>query len=462
MSKPKKVAKAAVKKLAKKTLGDAYNKAVLPKHYGVALAANIKRGYPGRGIKVVGITGTNGKTSTASLIHRMLVEAGYNTGLMTTIGYGLNNDIKPQPTNMTSQSIEVTLSRIVDMKKRGLDWLVLEVTSQALSQFRVLGIPIDIAVMTNVTHDHLDYHRTFHNYLNAKLKLFKLADKNKKGHRLGIINSDSPQAVLFADEISNVVAYSLKNKFDPKVASPHNLKLTAKGSRYTLKIEGDEYDINCNLPGSFNVANSLAAALVGRVIGLTKIQVEAGIKALEAVEGRMTTVDVGQEFSVIVDFAHTPDSFKKVFETLMPTIKGRLITVFGATGRRDKLKRPIMGEIAGKNSDIIILTEDHDYDEDGHQIINQIAEGAQRTGKQANKDLFKILDRSRAIAKALSLAGPKDTVLLLGKGHEKTIERADGTHPWDEVGLTKKLIRQDLKGKTKASSNSAKKTKVKV
>ena len=445
--------KRIVKKLAKKTLGGVYNTVVLPKHYGVAVAANLKRGFPARDLRVIGITGTNGKTSTAFLIHSILYRAGYNVGLMTTVAYGLNDDINPPVYHMTSQPVEITLNRIIQMKKQSIDWLVLEVTSQALSQFRILGIPVDIAVMTNVSHEHLDYHKTFERYLRAKLRLFKIANRNRKGRRLGIINGDDDNAALFADAIANVVAFSLQSSSDKTVARPANLKLNPSGSSYTLKIKDDSYDIVCNLPGSFNVENSMTAALCARAIGLSKKQIEDGIKGLKSVAGRMTNVEAGQDFGVIVDFAHTPDSFDKLFKDMRSLVKGKLIALFGSPGQRDKIKRAVQGKIAARYSDILVITEDDPRDEDCLGICKQIAQGAIKEGKEEGRDLFLIEDREKAIKAALSKAANKnDMVLLLGKGHEKHIYRADGEHPWDEIAIAERTIKKMLGGKKTANT----------
>ncbi|MDQ3093774.1 MAG: UDP-N-acetylmuramoyl-L-alanyl-D-glutamate--2,6-diaminopimelate ligase [bacterium] len=431
-------AKLVAEKLLK---GQLYNKAVLPKHYSVALRQNIKHHWPAKGLKVIGVTGTNGKTSTCFMIHRMLVEAGYKAGLMSTVAFGVGNDIEPQIHHMTSQPIDLLLSRIEKMKNQGMDILVLEVTSHALAQYRVMGVPIDIAVMTNLTHEHLDYHGSFAAYRSAKLKLFKMAAHTKNGRQLGVINADDPSAAVFADAVPNVLAYSLNGTSDQAIAWPKDLKLTPKGSRYQTEIKGWRLDITCNLPGSFNVANSLAAACVGIAFGLTPKQVEQGIKSLKSVEGRMTRIDEGQNFDVIVDFAHTPDSFEKLFNDLRPVVKGKLISLFGSAGRRDVSKRAIQGKIAGASSDIVIVTEEDDRDVDGNQIMNQIASGAEESGKTIDKDLFLILDRTKAIEFALKQAKPGDTVLLLGKGHEKTIERATGEHPWDEIKLARRFLK---------------------
>lgn len=445
--------KSTLKKVVKKVInGPVYNKAVLPKHLATAMATNVIKGFPAKGLKVVGVTGTNGKTSTCFLIHKMLNESGIKTGLLSTVAWGVGDNLQPQVHHMTSQPIGLLIDRIKKMKNQGMDILVLEVTSHALAQFRIMGVPIDIAVFTNLTHEHLDYHGTFKAYRNAKVKLFKQANRTR-GLKTGIVNVDDENAPYFSKAIKNVMEYSLdENKKD--AVSPRNLKLSPKGSSYNTTVNGQFMQIKCNLPGQFNVANSLAAVCAGVALGLTAKQIEKGIAALENVEGRMTTVDEGQDFDILIDFAHTPDSFEKLFKDLRPVVKGRLIALFGSAGRRDEAKRAIQGEIAGRYADIVIATEEDDRDIDGNMILEQIASGAERAGKKKDKDLFLILNREEAIKFALQTARKGDTVILLGKGHEKTIERAVGgggkkdpnnpweEHPWNEIELTKKLVKK--------------------
>ena len=367
----------------------------------------------------------------------MLHEAGYKVGIMSTVGFGIGADINPQIHHMTNVSVPELMERLKWMKKQGVEWLVLETTSHALAQNRVWGIPYSVAVMTNVTHEHLDYHRTFERYRDAKRKLFKLANHNKKGMRLGIINAEDPSAELFASDIKNPVLYGVEQGD----VQAHEVKLAPSGVKYRVDFEGKRYDITCQLPGSFNVYNSLAAVSVGIKLGLTPEQIEKGIAALEGVEGRMTRIDEGQDFDVIVDFAHTPDSFEKLFKDLKPVVKGKLIVLFGSAGRRDEAKRAVQGELAGKYCDEVVVTEEDDRDVDGLEIMNQIAEGAEKAGKVRDLDLFLVHDRPEAINFAVRRAEKGDTVLLLGKGHEKTIERADGEHPWDEIGTTREAVR---------------------
>lgn len=408
--------------------------------YGHLLEAvfyNAINGFPGRGIKVIGITGTNGKTSTTFMVHRLLQDAGYKTGFMTTVAWGIANDIKPQKHHYTNVPVPELMQRLKEMRAAKVDWLVLETTSQALAQHRVWGISYSVAVMTNVTHEHLDYHRTFERYRNAKRRMFKLANHNRRGLRVGIINAEDPSAQLFAGDIKNPILYGL-GKGDLQ-ATEVDMKPT--GSDYIAKIGSDEYHIHCRLPGSFNVYNSLAAVATARAIGLDRAQIEKGIAALEGVEGRMNRIDEGQNFDVIVDFAHTPDSFEKLFKDLKPVIKGKLIVMFGSPGQRDEAKRAIQGALAGKYADRIVLTEEDDRTADGLQIMDEIAQSAEKAGKKRDKDLFLVHDRAEAIAFTFQLAEAGDTVLLLGKGHEKTIEHDGRELPWNETEIARAALK---------------------
>jgi len=409
-------------------------------HKCEAILWNTLYGFPARKLNVIGVTGTNGKTTTTYLIHRMLHDAGLRVGLMTTVAYGVGLDIKPQIHHMTNVSPRELMRRLRSMNKQGMDWLVLETTSHALAQYRVWGVPYSVAVMTNVTHEHLDYHGSFEKYRDAKRQLFKLADKHAP--RIGIINADDESAELFASDIANPVLYGV-GKGDLNATK---VKLGADGIEYDVRIGGKKTHISAHLPGSFNVSNTLAAVGVGQALGLTPEQIRDGIASLEGVEGRMTRIDEGQLQHIIVDFAHTPDSFEKLFKDLRPVVKGKLIVMFGSAGRRDEAKRAIQGELAGTYADEVVITEEDDRDVDGLEIMNQIAEGAEKAGKVREQNLFLVHDRTEAIKYAISRANSsKDTVLLLGKGHEKTIERANGENPWDEIGTARKAARSIAK-----------------
>ncbi len=425
-------------------------------HLGEAVALNAINGFPSKGLKVIGVTGTNGKTTTCFMIHRMLHEAGYKVGLMTTVAHGVGMDIKPQLEHMTSVSVPVLMKRLKQMKAAGVEWLVLETTSHALAQHRVWGVPYNIAVMTNMSHEHLDYHGTFERYLKAKASMFTLTTRNRSGLQVGIINADDATADTFVRQTKHPLLYGI----DHGDVRATNLQLSSSGVQYDAVANNKTYHIKCHLPGSFNVYNSLAAVCVGQTIGLTQEEIERGIAALEGVEGRMTHIDEGQKFSVIIDYAHTPDSFEKLFKDIKPIVKGKLIVLFGSAGRRDEAKRAVQGELAGRYADVVVLTEEDDRDIDGQQILDQIAAGAQKAGKKLDKDLFLVHDRAQAIAFAVKHAKADDTVLLLGKGHEKDILRpgpraAELRHmqqddhnpervieiPWDEAQVTREALR---------------------
>jgi UDP-N-acetylmuramoyl-L-alanyl-D-glutamate--2,6-diaminopimelate ligase len=427
---------ATIRTIVKKFIPKNVFKTIEPTgHLIEAIGTNVVFGFPSRGLHVIGVTGTNGKTTTSFMIHKMLTEAGIKSALMTTVAYGVGENITPQIAHMTTASAPLLQKRLREFKKAGVEWVVLETTSHALAQHRVWGIPYEIAVMTNITHEHLDYHGTFEEYVRAKRRLFEIA--NKHGKRIGIVNADDPSASEFINSIENSISYGVESG----QLKATKVSLEADGSHFTAKIGEDSYAIHCHIPGEFNVYNSLAAAAVGRAVGLSKKQIEQGIASLDGVEGRMTVVDEGQPFTVIVDFAHTPDSFERLLGDLRNSTKGKLITVFGSAGRRDETKRAIQGEIAGKYSDEVILTEEDDRDVDGHAILQQIATGVKKYSKKPKKDLFLILDREEAIGFALTRASKEeDTVVLLGKGHEKTIERADGTYPWNEIDVTRTAL----------------------
>jgi UDP-N-acetylmuramoyl-L-alanyl-D-glutamate--2,6-diaminopimelate ligase len=388
----------------------------------------------------------------------MLVEAGYNAGLMTTVAYGVGKNIQPQAYHMTSVGSRELMLRLKKMKAEGMDWLVLETTSHALAQYRVWGVPYSIAVITNITHEHLDYHKTFERYRAAKRRLFQLAQQNARGRRLGIVNADDPESVDFGQETENTVSYGIESG-DIRAS---DVQLRADGVSYVVQAGTETYHVTSRLPGSFNVYNTLATVSVGQALGLTREQIEQGIGSLQGVEGRMTALDEGQNFSVVVDYAHTPDSFEKLFKDIRPVVKGKLIVMFGSAGRRDEAKRAVQGELAGRYADEVIVTEEDDRDMDGLEILEQIAAGAEKAGKVRDKDLFLVHDRTEAIAFALGrAAGSDDAVLLLGKGHEKDILRngpraAELRHmqqddhnpervredPWDEIATAKEALQR--------------------
>lgn len=408
-----------------------YDSLIVPYHVGKAVFFATLKKYPGRKLTVIGVTGTNGKTTTSFMIWKMLNESGRKAGIMTTVGWGVD-EIHEQMEHMTTVDVKLLNERIEKIADAGAEYLVLELTSHALAQHRDLGIPIDIAVMTNVTHEHLDYHKTFERYRDAKRKLFKKA-------KYGVINADDPSAKFFERDVKEYITYGIE-KGDLRAK---NIKLGQNGVEF---ISQDGLKVRTRLAGRFNVSNALAAVAVGRRLGLSDEEITKGIYALDEVEGRMVQVDEGQDFAAIMDYAHTPDAFLKLLPDMKKATKGRMIVVFGsAGGRRDPSKREPMGQIAGEYADIVVLTEEDDRDTPGEEILEAIANGARKKGKKDERDLFKILDRPSAILAACEMAKKGDTVLFLGKGNEKTIERADGVHNYYELDEIKKALKKVVK-----------------
>ena len=431
-----------------------YNKLVIPYHVLRADLAAHQYGFPGKRMRVIGVTGTNGKTSTCFLIWKMLNAAGYKTGLMTTVAWGVDK-LEKQIEHMTTVDAKTLNFRMKKIADAGAEFLVLEVTSHALAQHRTFGVPIEIAVMTNVTHEHLDYHKTFENYRDAKRRLFKMA-------KYGVVNEDDKSWSYFAKDVKEYITYGIYSG----ILRAKDVRLGAQGIEYSVDNEGSVGDkhaaenkqmrgnknspgdmlrIKTKIPGEFTVYNSLAAVAVGLKLGLSKEQISQGILALDSVEGRMNRVDLGQNFEVIVDYAHTPDAFLKVYESVVPGKKGRIISLFGGAGRRDESTRGERGEIAAKNSDIVIITEDDSRDENPAEIAEEFVRGAEQAGFLRGKNLLVELNREKAIQMAVDLAKKDDIVLILGKGHEKTILRATGAVPFEDLKVTREALKKRLK-----------------
>ena len=427
----------------KKSLTKLRNAVARPYHLVQAWRAADKYDYPAAGMTVIGVTGTNGKTTTCWMIYQMLKSAGKKVGLMSTIGDALwNSDaVTAQTAHMTTESSAVLNKHLAEFRDAGVEFLVLEVSSHALSQHRIFGAPVDIAVFTNLSHEHLDYHKTFAKYRAAKEKLFKMAAARAKhgGRGVGVINADDAVAGWFYRDVPTPLTYGVANAAADLRA--RQVKLTPRGVEYYVKTGGQTFHVKTKIAGEFNVYNSLAAVGVGLALKLNKQQIEQGIFALDGVAGRMNRIDEGQNFDVIIDFAHTPDAFAKLLPDLKKATKGRVISLFGIAGERDQSKAGDMGRVAAENSDIVILTEDDPRGAVRPQS-EKLARGAEAAGKIREKNLFLIDDRTAAIEFACQTAKAGDTVVLMGKGHERTIARANGDEPWDEAGAARKILKK--------------------
>jgi len=406
-------------------------------HLSKAVLANVQNDFPARKLKCIGVTGTNGKTTTTNIIFTMMKEAGYKVAVLSSTQYGYMDNLQDESSHMSTVPAPILQKRLRQFVNDGAEWLVIEVTSHALAQSRIWGLDFEIVILTNITHEHLDYHGTFERYVEDKRKLFKIASKNKKS--LGIAYAEDPSANIFLATTPRSISYGI-NRGDLRATS---IKLGTYKSSFVAESKHKKYNIIINIPGEFNVLNALAAICAGEELGLSEKQIEQGIEALKGVPGRMTFIDEGQSFRAIVDYAGTPDAFEKVFSSLRPETKGKLVCVYGSPAKRDKLKRPIQGEISGKYCDEIILTEEENRDESGRQILEDIAVGVEKTGKVRGKNLFLIEDRKKAIEFAITRVKSKDDVVItLGKSHEKTIERGDKIINWNEQDVVRRAIKK--------------------
>lgn len=391
--------------------------------------ANLKYGQPSRKIKVIGVTGTKGKTSVCNMIASVLDSAGIKNAMETTINTKIGDAYTPHTTKsrwVTTPPADVLQTFLKKAVKAGCEYAILEVTSQAIDQNRIYGIKFDTVVFTNLSHDHLDYHKTKENYLNAKLKLFKDNPQAKF-----VINEDDAHWNKFYQLPSTEkFLYSVKKPIEHGVVARKILPAPS-GSTFTAAFDEGQVTVDLGLPGIFNIQNSLAAFCVGLALELDPEKIKQGLEKIELIAGRMESIRVSknQDFTVIVDYAHNPDSLKNVYETVKDGMKntgGRLISVLGATGRRDKTKRPIMGALAGHYADLVMFTNEDPYDEDPVAIMEEVAEGIHKgaTKKRQwvlNRNYWKIIDRAQAIHKAVKEAKKGDIILITGKGAEEVM-----------------------------------------
>jgi len=417
----------------------------------LALAAAWLYDFPSLKLGVVGITGTDGKTTTSYLVRSMLEAAGFRTGMVGTIdvvvaGASLGNAARA--TSPEAPDLQGYLAAMVDGGDR---FAVVESTSHGLAQDRLASVAYDVGVLTNVTHEHLEFHGTLEAYRAAKRRLFELlavsaANPDKGWGKHAVLNLDDPIARDFTAAAHDAGATVITYGADPAaLIRPISVREDAGGLRISVATPRWQGDIALRLAGRFNVHNALAAVGVGEALDLDPQAVKAGLESLERVPGRMQRIDAGQPFHVIVDYAHTPESLAKVLDNLAPLAAaggGGLVCVFGSAGDRDRLKRPMMGRVAAERCRVIVVTDEDPRTEDRVGILDQIAAGAEALGRRRGQDLLVIPDRREAIGRAIAMAAPGDVVVLCGKGHEKTIETADGDVPWDEAGAARDALEE--------------------
>ncbi len=411
------------------------------RHALALLAATFYR-HPSRELALVGVTGTDGKTTTAILIHSILQAGGFLAGVLNTIDQRIGEEIRPNPSRQTTpESLEIQ-AELRALRDRGFGAAVLETSSHALALDRVTGCEYDVAVLTNVSHEHLDFHQTFEAYREAKGRLFQMVGgaRDKGIPKCAVLNRDDPSFEFFRGIApARVLTYGEMLEAD---LMARDLAGEAGGVRFTLQAGTDRLPVRLQLTGRWNVLNALAAAGAGRALGVSLQAVRQGLERVDRVPGRMERVEAGQAFAVVIDYAHTPQSLEKVLRELRPLTRGRLCAVFGSAGERDREKRPWMGEIAARLADYAVFTNEDPREEDPEAILREIAAGAEACGKAVSRDFVCIADRSAAIVHAVRWARPGDTLLLAGKGHESSIIVGRTGVPYDERATVEAVLRR--------------------
>jgi UDP-N-acetylmuramoyl-L-alanyl-D-glutamate--2,6-diaminopimelate ligase len=388
---------------------------------------------PARRLKMAGVTGTNGKTTTTFLIKHICEKAGLRCGLIGTVRYEVGERILPA-VRTTPESLEVQelLAQIADA---GCKAAAMEVSSHALAQERTRGLEWDVAVFTNLTQDHLDFHGTMENYFEAKVKLFTgLPEQKMKRKTMAVVNVDDHYGQLLVDRIGKktpTVTYGMGTRADFRAS---NYRMEFGGTSYQLDAKGKSYLVRVPLIGRFNVANSMAALAAATGLGIGLREAILSLSKSPQVPGRLEAVPAKRQFQVFVDYAHTPDALLNVLKTLRDLQPRKLIVVFGCGGDRDRQKRPLMARVVDQNSDFGIITSDNPRKEDPDAIIAEVEKGFRSSHCE------KIADRTEAIARAIALAQPHDIVLIAGKGHEAYQEFADHTIPFDDVQVARRAL----------------------
>ena len=402
------------------------------------LAASFHR-HPSDEMQVIGITGTNGKTTTAYLIAAIFEAAGIRCGMLGTVAYKIGRDLR-QATRTTPEAPDVQ-GLLRDMVAAECGACAMEVSSHALSQRRVDGIAFAAGVFTNLTRDHLDFHEDMEAYFQAKRRLFELLPRDAPS----LINADDPRAASLIEVAGRPITYAVSRPAD---LTPGPLSFSLEGLAFDVRTPRGPIEVRSSLVGRPNVYNILAAVSAATALDLPIDAIERGIQSLQGVPGRFQLVSQARdEVTVVVDYAHTDDALRNLLETARPLARGRVITVFGCGGDRDRTKRPLMGAVADRLSDVIVVTSDNPRTEDPNRIIEEIKRGLTADTRRpstspgdSGRRLLTIVDRGEAIARAIELARPGDLVLIAGKGHEAYQVIGDRVLPFDDVAVARDAL----------------------
>ncbi|WP_150266275.1 UDP-N-acetylmuramoyl-L-alanyl-D-glutamate--2,6-diaminopimelate ligase [Paenibacillus tepidiphilus] len=408
--------------------------------FAMAVLANAFFGSPSSRMRMIGVTGTNGKTTTTYLIERIMEDHGIKTGLIGTIQ--MRYDGQNFPMSGTTQEALELQRTLHDMTQKGVQCCVMEVSSHALEQGRVKGTDYRTAIFTNLTQDHLDYHHTMEEYRAAKglffSRLGNVISPWKEERKYAVLNADDPASAYYsAQTAAEVITYGIDNKANVRASQ---ISITSKGTFFHVETFKGETDISLRMVGKFNVYNALAAITAALLEDVPLAEIKASLESVPGVAGRVEAVDAGQDFAVIVDYAHTPDGLENVLKAVREFATARVLTVFGCGGDRDRTKRPLMGKIAAKYSDVVLVTSDNPRTEDPLLILKDIEAGLTEAGV-AEERYEMIPDRREAIGKAIEMASHGDVVLIAGKGHETYQLIGKEVHDFDDRVVAKEAIR---------------------
>ncbi|MEA3336563.1 MAG: UDP-N-acetylmuramoyl-L-alanyl-D-glutamate--2,6-diaminopimelate ligase [Chloroflexota bacterium] len=417
----------------------------------LASLASVLHGHPSRALRLVGITGTDGKTTTANIIHHLLEASGMRPGMISTVGARIGQKKLDTGFHVTTPEAPDVQRLLAEMVSQGCDSAVMETTSHGLVQKRVAACDFDVAVITNVTHEHLDYHGSWDDYMAAKAQLFhSLAQGARKPvqgpalqSKVAVLNADDPSFEhLRGIPADRLLSYGIEEKQVDLRAE--DISTDGGSLVFSVRGPGDRASVRVPLAGRFNVYNSLAALGAGLGLGLPLDQLLDGLETVPGIDGRMERIDRGQDFLVIVDFAHTPVSLERALRAARTMTPGRVIVVFGSAGLRDVEKRWLMPRTAVQLADITLLTAEDPRSESLEMILEQMAEGALQGGGVEGRDFFRIPDRIRAIWWAVREATAGDTVIVAGKGHERSMCFGNVEHPWRDQNVLAWAVAQRL------------------
>jgi UDP-N-acetylmuramoyl-L-alanyl-D-glutamate--2,6-diaminopimelate ligase len=390
-------------------------------------------GHPGRKMTVIGVTGTDGKTTTVNLIESILSAAGYKTGMISTVNALVGDRYSDTGLHVTTPDALQSQDLLAQMADAGTEVAILEATSEGLAQHRVTAAEFDVAVVTNITHEHLNYHGSWAQYCADKARLFRALSLSwqKPGvPKVAVLNAEDASFPYLQPIPADVqISYALDAQAD---VTATDIRVSDGQATFTVLAQRGKLDISTALIERFNVYNILAAVCVGLALDVPDAALQEGVAALKGVIGRMERIDEGQDFVAIVDFAHTPNALLRVLETLCTQTAGRVIVVFGCAGLRDVYKRDMMGRVAGELADITVITAEDPRTEDLDAIIEQIAQGCEAKGAREGTSYYRVPDRAEAISFAVNLAQPGDIVVAAGKGHERSMCFGSMEYPWSD------------------------------